>query len=342
MLRRSDLRPALAVPALIACVLLVVPAGAAAARLVGGRQQAAISRAFFRQHGSKGRVITSIRASSRSPSWSVARWVTPTRGGGSSTSQSNPRVHATYFHAVGGAQRPRRPPAKTARELGQSFRITVFYTGSGSENVNYAQSYRSVCSGGGGFVEQERDTVSPMSWRVRYTVNLDQIVSAVRGPQGVVVVPTVTFDHGSSSLNATEHISRSYVDQGCFNTPTNTTCVNRFRFSSGGGDQLGFRPGQGLEIGIPMKAAGQGKCSPSYYQLGPSLWDSGAATALVHALGLPGGTLPANPYRTLKLSWPVNSAGHHDDSVASPCQGIASGCTDRFSWKGSARLERAG
>jgi hypothetical protein len=226
-----------------------------------------------------------------------------------------------------------------ARELSAAFRVTILYAGSGSEHINYSQTYRTVCSGGGGFVEQEQDAVSPLWWRVRYTVEPDRLLSAVRGPQGLVLVPTVSFDPARSALKATERRSRTYVDQGCFDRPTNHTCVTSFHLMSGGATGLGLLPGAGAEIGIPMRASGRGKCAPEDYTLGPSLWASGAATALVRSLGLVGsGRLPANPYAPQKVSWPGNSALAKGGVATSPCQGIASSCSDRFNWRGSVRL----
>jgi hypothetical protein len=327
------------VPLLLAatvCAQLTFAAGATAARLVGGKQQAAVTRAFFHQKGPKGRVVVSIRSSSVSSAWTVVRWVIPTPAGGHGTGQSNPRLHSTYFRG----QQPGRPPATVTRDLAAPFRVTIVYTGSGSESVNYSQTYRSVCSGGGGFVEQERDTVSP-SWRVRYTVNVDQLLSAVRGPQGVVLVPTVSFDPGSSRLRAIETRARTYVDQGCFDHPTNDKCVTTFRFTSGGANELSLRPGAGTEIGIPMRGAGRGQCAPEDYTLGPSLWDSGAATAAVRSLSLVGGRLPAHPYARLNVSWPRNSSPAADGAATSPCQGIGSGCSDQLRWRGSVRLQTA-
>jgi hypothetical protein len=338
--RRDPLRAVLLVLMATSCALLADSTSATAARLVGGKQQAAITRGFFHQRGPKGRAIVSIRSSSVSSAWSVVRWVIPTPAGGQGIGQSAPRLHSTYFHAGPRGQQPGAPPARVSRDLAGAFRITIVYTGSGSENVNYAQTYRSVCSGGGGFVEQERDTVSP-SWRVRYSVNVDRLLSAVRGPQGVVLVPTVAFAPASSRVSATETRSRTYVDQGCFDHPTNYQCVTSFHLAGGGANDLGFPPGAGTEIGIPMRGAGRGRCAPADYTLGPSLWASGAATAAVRTLGLVGGRLPSHPYAPLKISWPRNSAPAGDGTATSPCQGIHSGCSDQFSWRGSVRLQTA-
>jgi hypothetical protein len=328
--------------AVLVCVLLAVPAGASASRLVGGREKSAITRAFFHQRASKSKAIVSIRSSAISPAWTIVRWVFPTKAGGGGTGSATPRLHASFFHAGKGGAVPGSPPPRVARELSAAFRVTILYTGSGSEHINYSQTYRSVCSGGGGFVEQEQDTVSPLSWRVRYTVDLDRLVSAVRGPQGLVLVPTVSFDPAGSRLSATERRSRTYVDQGCFSRPTNYTCVTSFHFGGGSGNDLGFLPGAGAEIGIPMRASGRGRCAPEDYTLGPSLWARGAATVLVRSLGLVGaGGLPANPYAPQKVSWPGNSAPAKGGVATSPCQGIASSCSDRFNWRGSVRLEPA-
>jgi hypothetical protein len=340
--RPEHFRPVPLALAVLACALLALPAGASASRLVGGREQSAITRAFLHQPASKGKAIVSIRSSATSPAWTIVRWVFPAKAGRGGTGSATPRLHATFFRAGKGGAAPGRPPARVARELSAAFRVTILYTGSGSERINYSQTYRSVCSGGGGFVEQERDTVSPLSWRVRYTVDLDRLLSAVRGPQGLVLVPTVAFDPAGSRLSATERRSRTYVDQGCFNRPTNYTCVTSFHFASGGGSDLGFLPGAGAEIGIPMRASGRGRCAPEDYTLGPSLWASGAATALVRSLGLlGGGRLPANPYARQKVSWPGNSAPAKGGVATSPCSGIGSSCSDRFNWRGSIRLQAA-
>jgi hypothetical protein len=338
MLRPSD-RPRLVLLALLAGVLLALPTSASAARLIGGRQQAALTGAFFRLPGHKGRAIVSIRGSSSAPAWTIVRWVIPTPSGGTSSTQVNPRLHSTYFHATRRDEAAGQPPAKVARELSAAFRVTVLYTGSGSERISYSQTYRSVCAGGGGgFVEQEQDAVAPLSWRVRYTVDVDRLLSAVRGAQGTVIVPAISLDSGASHLNAIERISRTYVDQGCFERPMNFACATTFHLV-GAADELDFLPGQGTEIGIPMQGAGRGQCSAEDYTLGPSLWDSGGATILARSLGLIGGRLPANPYRSLRVSWPNDSAALQVGSLSGPCQGLASGCTDQFRWHGAVRLE---
>jgi hypothetical protein len=336
MLRPSD-RSRLVLLALIVSALLATAGSASAARLIGGRQQAAVTGAFFRQPGHKGKLIVSIRGSSSSPAWSIVRWVIPTPAGETAPGEASPHLHSSYFHATSHGEVPGPPPAKVARELAAAFRVTVLYTGSGSETVSYAQTYRTVCSGGGGFVEQEHDTVAPLSWHIRYTVDLDRLLSAVSSPQGTVIVPVISLDAGHSRLNATERISRTYSDQGCFERPVNFACVTAFHLA-GAENGLNFVPGEGTEIGIPMRGSGRGQCATEDYTLGPSLWDSGGATALVRALGLIDGRLPANPYRSLRVSWPGSAAGLQDGSLSGPCQGLAAGCTDQFSWHGAVRL----
>jgi hypothetical protein len=326
--------------AALACGLLALPGPATAAKLLGGRQQAAVRKAFFRARAHRGKLITSIRASSISSSWAVVRWTEPTSGG---DGQTAPSLHSAYYHRGPGGESPGQPPAKVARELSSPFRVTLLYTGSGTESVSYEQRNRSVCDGGGGFVESQQDSVSPLSWTVRYTVELDRILSAVRGAQGAVIVPATSFDASRSRLRATERTSRTYVDQGCFSHPTNYACVTTFHVSgAGGANGVSFLPGLGAEIGIPIRSSGRGQCSAEYYNLGPSLWDSGGATALVGALRLDGGHLPGNPYAPLRVSWPGNSAALQEGFLASPCSGIATGCTDVFRWHGTVRLQPFG
>ena len=81
-----------------------------------------------------------------------------------------------------------------------------------------------------------------------------------------------------------------------------------------------------------------GDCYPQDYPLGPSLWDSGASTALVGALSLTGGRLPPNPYAPITVRWPMSSAGAQQSSLASPCEGITAVCTDAMAWQGTVRL----
>ncbi len=318
----------------LTAICAAAPAGALAAKLVGGHRQAAIARAFSRTGAHRHLLIVSIRVSTASPSWAVVKSVAPNR--------RSTRVSSTYFHDVGGRELPGKPPHRALSDLGRPFSVAVVYSGAGSESVRYQQPYRSGCAGAGGFVDQQTETVSPMSWTVRYLVDLDSLVSAVRTAQGAAIVPAVQFEASGSRLTAVEKLSRSYVDQGCFNHPTNLSCTSTFQLTGGGADDdLAFDPGSGTEIAIPMVAHSRGQCSPDDYTIGPSLWDSGASTALVGRLGLLGmlaERLPANPYAPIRVSWPGASAGEQQGFLVGPCQGIPSACSDQLLWHATVRL----
>lgn len=326
-----------------AIVLLLAAASVAtpaqAARLAGGRQQAAIHRAFTASAAHRSQVIVSIRTSTVAPEWAIVRSVTPERGGRTSGHGATPRLLGTFYHRVGGAERPGAPPAAVQADLTRTFRVAVVYAGSGSESIAYAQLYRSVCAGAGGFTDQQSVTVAPMSWSVRFVVNLDTLLAAVRTAQGAMLVPNVTFDARGSHLSAVENLSRTAVDAGCNGKPTTSTC--RSAFHLGGSDPSGrisFLPGSGTEVGLPMAARSSGTCDPADYTLGPSLWDSGGGTALAGTLGLLGGSLPANPYAPIRVSWPGGSAQDKLGFAASPCQGDTSACSDDFHWNGTVTL----
>jgi hypothetical protein len=179
-----------------------------------------------------------------------------------------------------------------------------------------------------------------MSWTVRYVVDLDDLLSAVRGPAGVTLVPNVTFDAAGSRVDATETVVRLLQDKGCNQDVTTITCTTTF--TPGGADpggRLSFPVGSGLEAGVPTATRQQGSCNPDNFTLGPSLWDSGGATALVGQLGLLSGRLPANPYAPVHVSWPGGSAALAQGFAASPCQGNAAACTDTFAWQGTVALQ---
>jgi hypothetical protein len=324
--------------------LVVLPSQAAAARLIGGNEQRVVARAFDALHTKL--LIVSIRASTASPSWVVVRSVAPTASGRSSAGAGAVRLHSTYFQFAGGRARAGRPPHGALADLAAPFEVALVYKGSGTETVNYSQLYRSVCAGAGGFIDQQQETVSPMSWTVRYVVELDNLIEAVQSSQGSTILPTVAFQASGSTLDAVEKLTRSYVDQGCFNTPRNFSCSTVFHLSSGGGGgDLGFDPGLGTEIGIPMAGRSTGQCSPEDYTVGPSLWDSGASTVLaprLGLLGLLGKQLPSNPYATIRVSWPVDSALAQEGFLVSPCEGISTTCTDQLKWHGSVQLQPVG
>jgi hypothetical protein len=323
----------------LCAVALAVPSAGLAARLVGGRTQQAVARAFSAQRSHRGQTIVSIRTSTVNSSWAVVRSVTP-QTAGQTRSGATPALRSTYFHLGGGRVRPAPPPRAAKTDLARDFRVEVVYAGSGRESIVYNQTYGSVCAGYGGFVDQQTDTVSPMSWSVRYVVDLDQLLSAVHGAAGTTLVPNVSFDAAGSHVTATETVIRSVQDFGCNGKATTFNCATTFL--AGGpdpGGQLSFPAGSGLEAGVPTTTRQHGACNPDNFTLGPSLWDSGAATAIAGQLKLLGGTLPAQPYAPVKVSWPAGSAEQAQGFAASPCQGDPAACTDAFQWQGTVSLQ---
>jgi hypothetical protein len=324
-----------------ACLLLPLLAAPAAlaAKLIGGREQTAIERAFTAQPAHRHQLIVSVRASTVAPAWAAVRSVNAEGGGRTTSSAAAPKLQIAYYRRVGGSEHPGAPPPAVRADLQRDFQVAVVYTGSGSESVVYGQTYRSVCAGAGYFTDQQTVTVSPMSWTVRYVVNLDDLVAAVRSSAGAVLLPSVSFDGGGSRLDVVETLSRTLVDAGCNGNPTTFNCRVGFRLGgSDPGDQLSFPPAAGIEVGVPMVASSAGACDPSDYTLGPSLWDSGAGAALVSQLGLIGGSLPANPYAPIRVTWPGGSAQHALGFATSPCQGDGSACSDDFHWTGTVAL----
>jgi hypothetical protein len=323
----------------VCALALAVPSAGLAARLVGGRTEQSLARAFSAQRSHRGHAIASIRTSSVNGTWAVVRSVTP-QAAGQTRSGATPALASTYYHLVRGRARPQPPPRAVRADLGRDFRVQVVYAGSGQESIAYKQNDQSVCAGAGFFTDQETDTVTPMTWSVRYVVDLDDLLSAVRGRGGTTLVPNVTFDAGGSHVSATETINRSVQDAGCNGQATTFACT--MTFAAGGpdpGGQLSFPAGSGLEAGVPLVAHPQGACNPDDFTLGPSLWDGGAVTALVRQLPLLGGTLPARPYAPVKVTWPAGSAEQVQNFAASPCQGDGAACTDTFAWHGTVSLQ---
>jgi hypothetical protein len=322
---------------LVMLAALAAPQPGRAAKLVGGAEQRSIQRAFSSRAAHRRQLVISIRASTVSPSWSVVRWITPQ----DPRSTRVPVLHSSYYHRVRAQERAGNPPRPVRDDLARDFRVQVVYAGSGTETIAYIQRYRSVCAGQGGFTDQSSDTVSPMSWSVRYVVDLDNLLSAVRTPQGTTLVPDATFDATGSRIDAVENLSRTVQDFGCNGNPTTFNC--RMTFSAGGqdpGGQLSFPPDSGVQVGLPLDPRPSGACDPDDYTLGPSLWDSHATTALVGSLRLLGGALPANPYAPVKVTWPGGSAQQTEGFTASPCQGDAPpACTDSFRWQGTVALQ---
>jgi hypothetical protein len=330
--------------ALAAAVLIALPGEAGAARLIGGHEQRVVANAFGAMHTD--RLIVSIRASTVSPAWVVVRSVAPELSGRTSSSAGGLKIRSTYFHIAGGRAVPGTPPHGVLVDLAAPFTVALVYRGSGTETVQYAQLYRSVCAGAGGFLDQQQETVSPISWTVRYVIDLDSLIEAVQSSQGATILPAVAFDGSRSTLTAVENLSRSYVDQGCFDSPRTFNCRTVFHLSANGaGSDLGFDPGLGTEIGIPMAGRATGQCSPEDFTIGPSLWDSGASTAVaprLGLLGLLGSQLPSSPYAPVRVSWPVDSALAQQGFLVSPCEGIPSACSDQLMWRGSVQLQPVG
>lgn len=340
MLRRADRARPVAIAGVIVALAALCPGAAVAAHLVGGREQTAVLRAFAQVHGTKPETATSVRAASASPAWVVVRWVTPATG--TERRAPTPTLHSTYFHVTGSRIVAGAPPAAARRDLDAHFSVAVLYTGSGSETVHYQQSTRSICVGNGSFVDAEQATVTPMSWTVRYLVDLDRLQAAVSDGRSTALLPTVSFDRGGSQLSAAERLSRSSVDQGCFGPTTTIRCSTSYVLRApGAAAQLGLDPA-GVQVGIPMAAGQTGDCSSDDYIIGPSLWDVGAATAGISRLSLTGGRLPPNPYAPQSVSWPLSSAGAQQGYLTSPCQGITAECSDVMRWSGTVRLVPAG
>ena len=323
--------------ALLVVALAASPSAALSAKLVGGREQSAIRRAFFTGGAHKGQLIVSIRASTVSPAWSMVKSVRSQSG-----SRATPlRLSSSYYQRVGGGrERAGGPPAKARADLLGPFRLALVYAGSGAESIHYLQLYRSVCAGTGGFTDQQDSVVSPMSWKLRYVVDLDDVLSAVRSPEGAIIVPQISLDVGDSTLTAAQSLTRSFVDAGCNGRTTNFKCTTAYRLGGpDSGSMLAFLGGLGTKVGIPFTTRGTGACDPDDYTLGPSLWDTGAATALIPGLDPAGGSLPANPYASVSISWPRGSAQQSEGFMTSPCQGDAAACTDRLRWSATVTLQ---
>src|SRR5579862_2933457 len=104
----SGLRRLLTV-ACLALPLTALPASPApAAKLVGGREEAAVARAFAPTAARRHQLIVSIRASTVAPSWVVVKSITPGR---------RPRLTSTYFQVSGGSPRRGTPPQAAQADL---------------------------------------------------------------------------------------------------------------------------------------------------------------------------------------------------------------------------------
>jgi hypothetical protein len=323
----------------LALVALLAPVAAHAATLVGGRRQAAIDKAFFARPAHRGQAIVSTRVSTVAPAWAVVRSVRPERSGRTTPAGRTPKLQTTYYHLVKGREKLAAPRPAARADLSAPFRVVVIYTGSGSETIAYHQLYRSVCAGAGGFTDTQQDTVKPMSWKVRYVVDLDALQSAVRGPAGTVLVPAVSFDRSGSTVSAREIRTRTAIDRGCNGQPTTYACNASYAVGPASQGLLSFPAVGGLEVGVPTTSNPSGDCDPSDFTLGPSLWDSGATTAVSTRLRLIGAALPAHPYAPVAVSWPKDSLALVSGAPASPCQGDSAACRDTFRWSGHVSLQ---
>lgn len=329
-------RAAIAVVGCLALAVAAAPAAASAATLLGGRQQAAVRRAFFAGGANRRRAVVAIIASSSNPAWAAVRWVVPDPGGNAAPARRAPRVQSTYYVRSGGSAHAAPPPAAVRSELSKPFSVAVVFSGAGSESIAYSQTYTSPCAGAGAFTSQQTDAVVPMSWSVRWVVDLDKVLAAVGRGSNATVVPAVAFDGGGSYVNAIETIQRTLQDSACGGNPQTLTCRRTFR--AGGPDPAGalsFDATGGIDVAVPLGVSTAGSCDPADFTLGPSLWASGAAGATVDALGLLGGSLPGNPYAPIRVAGTGAATGF----ATSPCQGQPGGCTDRFTWHGTVQLQ---
>lgn len=319
----------------VACVVAVMFGGALTssawgAKLIGGRRQGAVVRAFKAAPKHRDQLVVAVLGSTASPGWAA---VASVRDGGGAVSRS-------YYHHAGGAERGGKPPRGARVDLSHNFKVAVVYSGSGTETITYAQLYRSGCAGAGGYINQQTDTVSPMSWKVRYVVDLNHLAAAVSDAGDAALVPSITLAGGASSVNVTERDTRTSVDVGCNGQPSTIICVAHWGLSGAqAAAAVSFVPGTGLEVGVPTRRSTSGSCDPNQFTLGPSLWAGGAAVAVVRGLGFAGGGLPGNPYAPMRVSWPGNSALGADGVAVTPCQGYISGCTDAMQWHGTVRLQ---
>ena len=340
MLRRAVRARPVAIVGAIAMLAALIPGAASAARLVGGHEQAAILRAFLHTRDGTSATATSVRSATAMPSWVVVRWVIPATG--TETRPPSPTLHSSYFHVSGGHVTAAMPPDAARRDLQAPFSVGVVYAGAGRETINYSQATRSICNGDGNYVDSESDTVTPMAWTVRYVVNLDRLQAAVTDGRASAVLPTVSFQRGGSALTATEQVTRSSVDQGCFGPTRTIRCTTTYHLRVPGAAALLGLSAAGLTVGIPDATGNRGDCAADDYALGPSQWAAGGATAGVGALSLTGGRLPANPYAPITVSYPLGSAGAQQGYLTSPCQGITASCTDTMRWSGTVRLVALG
>ena len=348
----------------LGAALGVRPASIAqAARLAGGAQQAAIRRAFDAAPAARGQSIVSIRVSTTDPAWAVVKSIraaavgqtatataaatttTATATTTSSTSSGGAPLplRSTYLRRAGPGEVLAAPPAAVRADLTRPFRVAVVYSGSGMDAIDYTQSYTSACAGSGPFTDSETLTVAPMSWTIRWIVDLDHLLGDEAGPEGTAIAPAIAFSPAGSRVRAVEQVQRQLLDAGCNGRLTTTRCRQSFRAGgAGAASALTVGADGGLQLAVPTAVTSSGSCDPADYVLGPSLWDLGATTAVVPRLGLLGGSLPADPYAPVSVAWPASASPAAAGLVTSPCTGDEAACSDAFAWRGTVQITPAG
>jgi len=104
------MRLRLSLVGLLTLAVAIAPTPAHAAKLVGGREQSRIARAFFAGPRHQGQAIVSIRRSTVAPAWAIVRSVAPRRPGHRSTVGRVPALQSSYYHLVGDRVKPGTPP----------------------------------------------------------------------------------------------------------------------------------------------------------------------------------------------------------------------------------------
>ena len=175
--------------------------GQARRRPRAGRDRARVLRA---RRAHRGQAIVSIRASTVSPAWVVVKSVRPQAAGRTAAAASRQAADAPTSTGSAAAQRGAADPAGgPGRPEPATSRSRCVYSGSGWRRSPTQQTYRSSCAGGGGFIDKQNETVTPMSWTVRYVVDLDRLQAAVRTPAVVGARA-----HGGASTRAASRLER--------------------------------------------------------------------------------------------------------------------------------------
>ena len=118
--------------AVAALLMMLAPAGAHAARLVGGREQSRLTAAFDARHAHRGQVIVSTRVSSVSRAWALVTSVASQPAPRTSTGGRPPALRRTYLHVTRKRIKAAKPPPRVRADLAATFRVAVVYAGSGT------------------------------------------------------------------------------------------------------------------------------------------------------------------------------------------------------------------